>query len=324
MDTAALESARLRVAIEMSLRHEEAKQESLATELSRLTYLAEEEARKQAQSRAVLHESERQRRHLQDQIRQLEIGGEDRAAAAAPAREEPVRRPTVLPAAASAAGAQIPRSSNGVAGPRKLVAKVRFGADCRAVLLQAQRLYQDETGVKITVLGHADELELEHDDVEVLKQTKSMLERAVSDPAGIQRKLKSYADERVHMFVDQSNLFIGSQKVTNASGETAMNNRVRVSAGEAVKVMADGRDVLEKHVAGSTVSDGSDAAVWQKWRDIGCKVHLEKREKGEGEQSVDDLLIAQIGLALPRFTSTEAARHTVVLVTGDGKDNKDR
>jgi hypothetical protein len=296
--TRSSEGALQQAAIEMIGRAavDEDEQERIAIELSRVTWLAEEEKRKRDKIRSDLQDTDRQRRHLWDHhIPQLETGGE-------------------------AAGSDF----GGVRTGKTTVARVSFGTDCRVYLEQARRLYQDETGVRITLLDDVDHLKLEHDDAEVLQQTQIMLQQDVLDRKRIQDKLKSHEDELAHMFIDQSNVFIGSQKVTRASGVTEMDSRMRLNAGDLVKVMARGRDVLEKHVAGSTLNDGSDALVWQKWRDCMCRVHLEKREKGHSEKSVDDILIAQIGLALPRFTSTKKARHTLVLATGDGKGNHDR
>ena len=125
-----------------------------------------------------------------------------------------------------------------------------------------------------------------------------------------------------HVFVDYSNLWWGS----GAKDEGKI-----LSLGTLAGLLLRGRALGEYSlVAGS--KPAPEHPLWSEWERLGYEVSLEPvnreethpRAGGGGESQVDDKLHAAILQELIRRREKPAGSQTLVLVTGDGKDNGGR
>jgi len=136
---------------------------------------------------------------------------------------------------------------------------------------------------------------------------------------------------RRHIFVDNSNVFIGAQnKDRNSTDYT-----IRINAKELASILECGASSSlttfaspdSRSLAATRVVAGSkppaNSGIWVHWEDTGFKVKICSRDVDTGaEDLVDDFLHAQaLGAVLKRHDD-EAGTNTLVLCTGDGNDNK--
>ena len=111
--------------------------------------------------------------------------------------------------------------------------------------------------------------------------------------------------ERVHLYVDQSNMLLRAEQV-----------------GVAVQRVLRGRACDSQYVAGAL---RQGAAVWREYRRLGFTLLLQTYEGKE--DLVDDALHAQILNGLLRQlwrTADSAATQVLVVLTGDGNANHSR
>ena len=109
----------------------------------------------------------------------------------------------------------------------------------------------------------------------------------------------------VHVLVDHSNIAIGALKATGK----------QLDIGRLVRCVEGRRDVRERKIVGSLESERTKVA----WQKLGYTVTADKRPGKE--HLVDDTLHAQI---LETAGKIFNPRRVLVLVTGDGNNNKER
>jgi hypothetical protein len=146
---------------------------------------------------------------------------------------------------------------------------------------------------------------------------------AVVAPASIASGgARARAAGTAHVFVDYSNLWWGSG--AKDEGKT-------LSIGALDELLRGGRALGEcSLVVGS--KPHPDHPIWDEWVALGYDVKLEPVKQGEtnrragggGESLVDDALHGAIYHEIGRRRVEPAASQTLVLVTGDGKDNGHR
>jgi hypothetical protein len=119
-----------------------------------------------------------------------------------------------------------------------------------------------------------------------------------------------------HVFVDNSNIFGGAQRVAESRDHYEPWRSVRIHYKHLFQLV-EGDDVATRGLAGS-VPPGNDA-LWQIARDLGYKTDLLHRvERDDGrlvEQGVDEMLHLKIANALLDHDPSQ----TLVIVSGDGR-----
>ena len=129
----------------------------------------------------------------------------------------------------------------------------------------------------------------------------------------------------VHTFVDHSNAWIGAAATMGLPRGRSLPDPAGFVHALVRQTTAGQRALGARHAAGT--QRGAQDATWPAYRACGFMVHLQKT--GGGEDLVDDALHAQILAELLRhdavaegWAGEAAAPHKLVLVTGDGNDNK--
>ena len=124
--------------------------------------------------------------------------------------------------------------------------------------------------------------------------------------------------EVVHVFVDNSNIFIGAQTLPDGSKDY----RSRVKVEKLAELVEQKRYCATRVVVGS--KPPSTNKIWRRWQNSGYLVRLGTREKdGSGKQSevfVDDALHASMAKVI-LDPKVEKSKNVVVLLTGDGNKN---
>mmetsp|Transcript_6751 Transcript_6751/g.16091 ORF Transcript_6751/g.16091 Transcript_6751/m.16091 type:complete len:729 (-) Transcript_6751:346-2532(-) len=165
---------------------------------------------------------------------------------------------------------------------------------------------------------------------------KLVVREALNDPGGFQLELAQRADEMVHIFVDNSNIFGGGQEVpdnTQPSGYR-LDRSVRVLCRNLHDVVTLERTAAQKVVFGS-VSQGTMArlaggSVFKSWEKEGykscvCARNDDNKEGYAGGSKgsiVDDALIAQMYTTIMTYKNENGWNgRTLVMCTGDGNLN---
>ena len=165
---------------------------------------------------------------------------------------------------------------------------------------------------------------------------KLVVREALNDPGGFQLELAQRADEMVHIFVDNSNIFGGGQEVpdnTQPSGYR-LDRSVRVLCRKLHDVVTLERTAAQKVVFGS-VSQGTMArlaggSVFKSWEKEGykscvCARNDDNKEGYAGGSKgsiVDDALIAQMYTTIMTYKNENGWNgRTLVMCTGDGNPN---
>jgi len=137
-----------------------------------------------------------------------------------------------------------------------------------------------------------------------------------------QQKKDEVADGNVHIFIDLSNLICGSQTLKVNSGrqkQILRDPRIRVNIPKLVQMIEMGRDVATRCVVGSHTSKYTKE--WQEeWQGLSYKTASVMRDLNGKEVGVDEFIHAQLSRVLLK---DHRNTQTLVLVTGDGNDNKD-
>jgi hypothetical protein len=157
------------------------------------------------------------------------------------------------------------------------------------------------------------------------------------NPSFLEKELQLLKEQKLHIFIDLSNIFIASQYISTGQEapsssssrrirkeEVVRDIRIRVKIEELDKLISSGRTIHEKMVFGSESALDNAGRMWKKWSCLNYKIAFTRRKKGENEQFVDDALIAQIQNSLLTFSSPPHPVHTLILLTGDGNENYGR
>jgi hypothetical protein len=121
---------------------------------------------------------------------------------------------------------------------------------------------------------------------------------------------RAHQGQRRHVFVDNSNIFIGAQ---HAGG--IPDPSVRISPRAIARLLRPNGSAV---VVGS--KPPSTNGIWQQWHAAGFRVKVCARDETGHEDTIDDFLHAQIFDAL-LDPQNDPSASTLVLVTGDGNGN---
>lgn len=118
-------------------------------------------------------------------------------------------------------------------------------------------------------------------------------------------------EKKIHVFIDNSNIFLGAQ---NLGGR--YNSSTRLNYHTLANLLEKGRNAQTRVLCVST-PPGSEK-IWNVAKDAGYYVHRLKKVDGK-EQAVDECLHSKILLTI--LTYEPAKNQILVLATGDGNDN---
>jgi hypothetical protein len=119
-------------------------------------------------------------------------------------------------------------------------------------------------------------------------------------------------DSRVHIFLDNSNIFVGARNACDEREDALRRNEVRLNFESLLKLAADGRDIEQAVAIGSIPP--SMRAVWDRLEGAGVKVELQERGAfSNTEQGVDEALRLKMMHALTDYDPA-----VCVLLSGDG------
>lgn len=176
---------------------------------------------------------------------------------------------------------------------------------------------QWELGVALKLSKTDRIITINHNDEAVVAIAESTLNNYIQNPF----LLNERKHEIVHIFVDQSNIFLGSQYVPGNPEETIWNRNfdIRIIQQAIVGLVQRGRQAAEKQVFGS--KPPGNHHIWQEWKKQGFSVATQDRATGKGEQMVDDAIANQMRKALIKHKNE---RRTIILLSGDGNSNDGR
>ena len=119
-------------------------------------------------------------------------------------------------------------------------------------------------------------------------------------------------DSRVHIFLDNSNIFIGARDTCRDREDALRCGDARIDFQALLDFAAAGR-TIEQAVAVGSIPPAM-RAVWDRLRDVGVKVELQERGEYSGtEQAVDEALRLEM-----MHTLFDYSPAVCVLLTGDG------
>lgn len=150
-------------------------------------------------------------------------------------------------------------------------------------------------------------------------ELQALLHASDSDRHPLRMKIESLKRENVHVFVDNSNIYLGAQLTPGTEGQSNRDFSVRLKVSALAGAVVNSRCCRNRVVFGS--KPPANNAVWTKWRDAGFRVHAFDRVPNRGEVLVDDGLLSMINEAIAQHSGQS---HTLVLLTGDGNDNHGR
>eukprot|EP01033_Poteriospumella_lacustris_P003699 gene3698-2638_t len=153
-------------------------------------------------------------------------------------------------------------------------------------------------------------------------ELEALLHDSDESPHPLRVKIEALKREKVHVFVDNSNVYLGAQTTSRGTGTAAVdggggggplsatnNNNprdlsVRLKVGALSRAVINSRCCQTRIVFGAKPSASS--FVWKKWQEAGFTV-----------QAVDagGLLFSMIDATIAQYAEQA---HTLVLVTGDG------
>lgn len=190
----------------------------------------------------------------------------------------------------------------------------------QADFVMANRFHlQRELGVGIRLVPSRSEVALTAKTGAALeiarRELHTLLHRPDTEHHPIVSKIESLKRENVHVFIDNSNIYLGAQM--EDSGTRDFNVRLKVSA--LAGVVVNSRRCRNRVVFGS--KPPANNVVWTKWKEAGFQVHAFNRTPGHGEVLIDDGLLSMINETIAQHSGQS---HTLVLLTGDGNDNQGR
>lgn len=217
--------------------------------------------------------------------------------------------------------------------------EIPYPTELSDVLWEGRLHLQQKLGVGVFYRAEAHTIVLTSRNQDALIIAKQEFEHIIATSASrLRAELTTLASERVHIFVDNSNIFLGSQ--LTLSDDSPQSNTLACKAMSAPSVQRDfavrlnvkklsqlvisGRRATQKVIFGS--HPPPTHPIWQEWKLLGYNAHVTSGGPRR-EELVDDALVAMIGLAINKFQpsfSSDVHPPTLVLLTGDGNDNSGR
>jgi len=149
---------------------------------------------------------------------------------------------------------------------------------------------------------------------------KYKLETIKRNPFNFVRELREQREKRIHIFIDNSNVSIGSQYVPRSDGKGVERDlSIRINTKKVAEVVEMQRNAVSRFVAGSHGNSEGPIKWAQAWKDAGYKVTSlpQFQRRGSG---VDEMLCNEARFLL-RSRSSDSGKNTLVLVTGHGNQS---
>jgi hypothetical protein len=208
---------------------------------------------------------------------------------------------------------------------------VPFPSQLENLLNSAKYFLQRKLGVSLDILPNH-EVKIAAQDTAVVAIARSELLQILATPHLLQKELEDLQRQPVHVFVDESNIFLGAQTISHpVTGNVLRDPSIRLLPDALARIVLNSRPAAQQVVVGSThlrhaPNKAWETERWKKWQDAGFTVHSEQRAFGSGESFVDDAIVAMVNAAILRFPyrGDHAIRRTIILLTGDGNLNHGR
>lgn len=193
-----------------------------------------------------------------------------------------------------------------------------------APLLTKSRTYLERKWGVALCVGD-DSIEITSGDPTITEVAAAELAQIMSQPDLLETELRGQHQQLIHVFVDESNIFVGAQSLIQPNGQKTRDTSIRMNVPALVDVILNHRQPIQRVVFGSR-SSVQEPVEWKEWRAAEFVVHGERRLRGRGETFVDDACAAMVNAAILRFPMRDdgAPRRTLVLLTGDGNMNEGR
>lgn len=210
---------------------------------------------------------------------------------------------------------------------------LRCPPDVFALLKRGKYQFERVHGVKVGFSNSKDcVVTVHHSDPDIESIALSELQSIIRDSDQFEQQLLTLKSENTHIFVDNSNIFIGSQIVgiDKKTKKFIYDHSLRLNHRALDRVVNNERNCQRKFVVGSTEHGDAQTCVWaQLWERVGYKVYLHPFSSEGKESVVDSSLIAEITIHLGNIDrqrskgpSKEGILDTLVLLTGDGNNNQ--
>eukprot|EP01039_Chlorochromonas_danica_P006176 gene6176-6811_t len=187
-------------------------------------------------------------------------------------------------------------------------------------------IYEFELGVKLTTF--LDDfgkyiLRITHTDEDIVSIAKIQLESIIASPELLTTRLDNLRKERVHVFVDNSNIYLGAQIVFNPLGRgresITRNANMRLKCPALAGLVEGCRNCLEKVVFGSQLT--GDSTMWKHWKQVGYQIQTS--EIGAEGLAVDEAVLTQMRASVVKNPCKPPhVKHTLVLLTGDATEDQ--
>ncbi len=162
------------------------------------------------------------------------------------------------------------------------IEELRIPLELVAPIKKLRYNFEFELGVKIYLAsddGISYKLRIVHRDDDILLIAKSTLQHMIAEPSQFEARISKLKEERVHIFVDNSNICIGSQcqvkphSGTDKGRESIVRDAsIRLQYPALAGLVEGNRNCLEKLVFGSILA--GDSLIWRKWERLGYSVHI--------------------------------------------------
>lgn len=200
---------------------------------------------------------------------------------------------------------------------------LHMNATIEPLLTACRRYLERKWGVSLRIGD--DSVEITSSDAIITDVATAELSQVIEQPPLLESELRDQYQQLIHIFVDESNIFLGAQTILQPDGRRIRDTLIRMNVPALVDVILNQRQPIQRVVFGSR-SSAQEPVEWNEWRAAGFDVHGERRHRGGGETFVDDACAAMVNAAILRFPiRNESVRHrTLVLLTGDGNMNDGR
>ena len=128
-------------------------------------------------------------------------------------------------------------------------------------------------------------------------------------------------DEKVHVFIDYSNIIIGSKIVFNPlSNINYKDELIALIPSKLDELVISSRKSVEKHIYGSI--SRMQENVENCWKELNYHAAFSVRTgRHNNEKFVDDVLVSQMNSSILKYKSLPGSPRILVLLTGDGNEN---
>ena len=169
---------------------------------------------------------------------------------------------------------------------------------------------------ELVVTGRREDLE---------RAMSSLPEKLVQFHGAVQSGVRSEAEaqlleerhDHVHVFMDNSNLWLSAQTLSNGQRDMSIRLNVRKLCQEVIGV----RTPMRREVVGSRPP--AHNAIWDRWRQQDFNVQVTHRAADTGrEEAVDQMLVAEAMMHMTNNPPRDGGRPPIlVLGTGDGNQH---